>query len=185
MDINIKTLNNNRYLLPNVKKFLFKQIKNEFGFDYVPDWHQDIVKLEEYYINPKNSNFFVALNGDEIIASIGIRQYDKHFEAFKNIYIGDKTASIWRLFVDSRYRRCGLASVMFGICEDFAKKVNYENIYLHTHKNLDGALKFWMKMGFYITIDDNDELQTVHMEKFIQNFDTMQIESIFNYAIEF
>ena len=32
----------------------------------------------------------------------------------------DKTTSIKRLFVNKRYKRCGLASKMFNIVENFA-----------------------------------------------------------------
>ena len=184
MKIYIKTLNNNPQLLKQVRKFLFKNIKNEFGYNYVSKWHQDIINLEEYYIKPNKNNFFLALNSqtNEIIATIGIRAYDKDFEEFKNIYTKDKTASIWRLFVDERYRRCGLASRMFHIAENFAKEVNFENIYLHTHKNLNGALDFWIKMGFIITVESNNKLQTIHMDKNIRKIEL--ISNTPSYAID-
>ena len=187
MKVIIKTLDNNPKLLKDVKEFLFKQIKTEFGYEYVPQWHQDIIKLDEYYINPKNNNFFVAYNQNtrEIIATIGIRAYDKNFEEFKEIYSNDTTASIWRLFVDKRYRRCGLASKMFSVAENFANESGFDKIYLHTHKNLNGALEFWTKMGFIVALDSDDELQTVHMDKKIQGFEINSVQSIFNYASEF
>ena len=73
---------------------------------------------------------------------------------------------------------------MFCVAENFANRCDYKSIYLHTHRNLDGALKFWTKMGFVITIDDNDELQTVHMDKKIQGLDITSVQSSFNYAVE-
>ena len=187
MKIIIKTLNSNPDLVSNVQSFLFKQIKKEFGYGYVPEWHQDIVKIDEYYIMPNRNNFFVALNSEtnEIIATIGIRAYDKDFVEFKNRYSKENTASIWRLFVDEKYRRCGLASKLFSVAENFANEAGFKDIYLHTHKTLNGALKFWMKMGFIITIDSGDELQTVHMDKNIQRIDILPNQSVFNYALEF
>lgn len=185
MNIIIKELDKNS--INDVQEFLFKQIKQEFGFDYVPEWHQDIIKMDEYYINPNRNNFFVALNTEtnEIIATIGIRAYDKDFNQFKGKYFKENTASIWRLFVDRRYRRRGLASKMFSIAESFANNKNFNEIYLHTHKTLDGALSFWTKMGFIVTLDADDELKTVHMDKEIRGFDISTPHITLNHAVEF
>ena len=60
MNVNIKELGNDSNEIENVQKFLFKMIKKEFGYDYVPEWHQDIVNMDEYYINPKRNAFFVS-----------------------------------------------------------------------------------------------------------------------------
>lgn len=185
MNVNIKELSNNSNEIRNVQKFLFKMIKLEFGYDYVPEWHQDIMHLDEYYINPKKNNFFVAyLDSGEIIATIGIRSYDKDFPEFKHLYSQDTTSSIWRLFVDRRCRRCGLASKMFYIAENFANQVGYNDIYLHTHKNLKGALTFWTKMGFVVSLDANDELETVHMDKKIQKLEINPMGIDYNYAVK-
>lgn len=166
MNVVIKQLTNDSKQIAEVQKFLFKMIKMEFGYGYVPEWHQDIVNIKDYYINPMKNNFFVAYHETgQIIATIGIRSYDKNFPEFRDIYSNDRTSSIWRLFVDKRCRRCGLASKMFSIAENFANEVGYEDIYLHTHKTLEGAVEFWMKMGFVVTLDVDNELQTVHMDK--------------------
>ena len=184
MNVEIRPMSNNSNEIVNVQKFLFKMIKKEFGYDYVPEWHQDIVKMDEYYINPKINNFFVAYGETgEIIATIGIRAYDKDFPEFRHLYSKDTTSSIWRLFVDERFRRCGLASKMFSIAENFANEAGYDKIYLHTHKNLDGALEFWTKMGFVVALDSNDELETVHMDKKIQKLDISHLSNGYSYAI--
>ena len=185
MNVIIKPLSNNPKEIEDVKKFLFNMIKLEFGYDYVPEWHQDIVNLEDYYINPKRNNFFVAYyETGEIIATIGIRAYDKDFPEFRHLYSKDTTSSIWRLFVDRRCRRCGLASKMFNIAESFANEVNYDDIYLHTHKTLPGAIEFWTKMGFVVTLDSNDELETVHMDKKIQGLEMNPWGSDFKHAVK-
>ena len=162
MKVIIKELGNDSRNIEDVKDFLFKQIRKEFGYEYVPEWHEDIIKLEDYYINPIRNNFFVAYIEEtgEIIGTIGIRAYDKDFPEFRHLYSIENTSSIWRLFVDERCRRCGLASKLFSIAENFANQSKYQNIYLHTHKTLNGALEFWTKMGFVVSLDANDELQT-------------------------
>ena len=185
MNVIIKELSNDSEQIVDVQKFLFKMIKKEYGYDYVPEWHQDIVNLDEYYILPERNNFFVAyLETGEIIATIGIRAYDKDFPEFRHLYSNVTTSSIWRLFVDERCRRCGLASRMFSIAENFANEVKFENIYLHTHKTLPGALEFWKKMGFVVALDSNDELETVHMDKQIHELEINPQVNSFQYAVK-
>ena len=185
MEVIIKELCNDSKQIHEVQKFLFKMIKKEFGYDYVPEWHQDIVKMDEYYISPERNNFYVAyLESGEIIATIGVRAYDKDFPEFRHLYSMETTSSIWRLFVDERCRRCGLASKMFSIAENFANDVKFKNIYLHTHKTLPGALEFWTKMGFVVALDSNDELETVHMDKQIQELKINSQSSDFKYAVK-
>lgn len=185
MDVVIKELKNDSNQIEDVQNFLFKMIKLEFGYDYVPEWHQDIVNMDEYYIDSERNNFFVAYTETgEIIATIGIRAYDKDFPEFRHLYSNDTTSSIWRLFVDRRCRRCGLASKMFSIAENFANQSGYDDIYLHTHKTLDGALEFWTKMGFVVALDSNDELETVHMDKQIRELEMNPLAQDFKYAVK-
>ena len=73
---------------------------------------------------------------------------------------------------------------MFGVAETFANQQDYDFIYLHTHRTLNGALEFWTKMGFVITIDAGDELETVHMDKKIMGIEITSPSSTFNYALE-
>ena len=185
MKVTIKELSKNSQEIKKVQEFLFKMIKLEFGYDYVPEWHQDIVNMDEYYVNPKRNNFFVAYTETgEVIATIGIRAYDKDFPEFRHLYSNEATSSIWRLFVDRRCRRCGLASKMFDVAENFANQSGFDDIYLHTHKNLDGAIKFWTKMGFVVVWDSNDELETVHMDKKIQGLDINPLANDFSLAVK-
>ena len=185
MNVNIKELSNDSNEIKDVQKFLFKMIKKEFGYDYVPEWHQDIVHMDEYYVNPTRNAFFVAYSEDgEIIGTIGIRAYDKNFGQFKHLYSNKTTSSIWRLFVDEKCRRCGLATKLFSIAENFAKENGFNDIYLHTHRTLDGALQYWTKMGFIIRLDEQDELETVHMDKQIKKLEISPQASILTFAIK-
>ena len=185
MNVTIKQLGSDSKEIDDVREFLFRMIKLEFGYDYVPEWHRDVMNLYEYYIAPEMNNFYVAyLDSGEIIGTIGIRAYDKDFPEFRHLYSNGTTSSIWRLFVDRRCRRCGLASKMFAIAENFANEVGYDDIYLHTHKTLDGALEFWTKMGFVVVLDSNDELETVHMDKKIQGLEINPSAIDFRHAVK-
>ncbi len=73
----------------NVKKFLFKMIQDEFGFGFIPEYHQDIKNMEDYYLDPERNNFFLAIDHDteKIIGTIGIRAYDRDYPIFKSYTI--------------------------------------------------------------------------------------------------
>ena len=73
---------------------------------------------------------------------------------------------------------------MFSIAENFANRSGYRDIYLHTHKDLDGALEFWLKMGFVVALDAEDELQTVHMDKQIHELEINSQAMDFSYAVK-
>ena len=77
-----------------------------------------------------------------------------------------------------------MASKMFSIAENFANEAGYDDIYLHTHKDLDGALEFWTKMGFVAVLDAEDELQTVHMDKKIRGIEVNPQITDFRYAVK-
>lgn len=165
MNILIKEISNDADEINLVKSFLFRQIKKEYGIGRNPKFHYDIDQLEEYYILPPRNNFYIATDGDKIVATGAIRAYDKDFDFFKGIYSEDDTASIWRLMVDENYRRHGLARNIVEVMENFACKKDYDKIYLHTHRYLDAALSFWKSLGYEVTIEEDDYDETTHMQK--------------------
>lgn len=176
MAIVIKEVSEIQNKIPYIKDFIFDQIKKEYNGDINPQYHYDILEIEKYYFTPQRNNLFVAMEGDEIIGTIAVRGYNKSFDEFKGKYDKDTTASIWRLFVDEKFRRNKLATKLYTAVEEFSKENNYKYIYLHTHKNLEGALLFWQKMGFDITLDTDDEFQTVHMHKNLIKLDLDYVE---------
>lgn len=172
VDINyfkIKPMETRDIELFGLKNFLFKIINEEFGYRYVPEYHTDIINLEDYYIKPDKNIFLLAFlkNTDVLIGTLGIRAYDKDYGIFKGIYDAESTASIWRVFIDKKWRRNGIGSKLVSIAEEFCKNKGYKNIYLHTQKMVDGSLDFWLSKGYRITKDMKNELGTVHMEKIL------------------
>ena len=165
MDFEIRQINDDVDEINNIKEFLFGQIEKEYHIGPTPKFHYDIFELEEYYIIPNRNNLFIAFDGQKIVATAGIRAYDKDFDFFKDIYSADNTASIWRLMVDKEYRRNGLARTLVNLLEDFALNQGYSKIYLHTHRYLDAALPFWKSLGYEITIEEDDYDETTHMVK--------------------
>lgn len=152
-----------------VKNFLFSMIKSCYGLDYVPEFHYDVIDIEKYYITPERSNFYIAVDKDKgkLVGTSAIRGYDKDYHIKNKDYTYDKTASIYRMFVDEKYRRCKIASNLLINIELFCREKKYSEIYLHTQKNSCGALPFWLKNNYKITEDVHNERGTIHMEKLI------------------
>ncbi|WP_405307403.1 GNAT family N-acetyltransferase [Methanobrevibacter sp.] len=167
MDIEIREVKNNSVEIANVKDFLYGQIMEVYGIGPTPKFHYDIDGMEEYYLLPSTNNFYIALDGDKIIATAAIRAYDFDNELFRGIYTKEDTASIWRLMVDKNYRRHGIARKLVDIMEEFAKNVGYDRIYLHTHRYLDSGIPFWTSVGYEITIEEDDYDETTHMVKYL------------------
>jgi len=163
MKITIREIKNDE--IGNAQDFLFDQIKKEYGIGPTPKFHYDIEGLKDYYIWPERNNFFIACDGDKIVATAAVRAYDKDYEFFKDIYSKDDTASIWRLMVDEDYRRMGLARRLVGLMEDFAINQGYDKMYLHTHRYLEAALPFWKSLGYKVTVEEDDYDETSHMIK--------------------
>lgn len=165
MDIKIKEIENDESQIKSVQEFLYAQIKIEYGIGPMPEFHYDIDGLKDYYVLPKRNAFFAAYDGDKIVATAGVRGYDKDYEFFKDQYNEENTASIWRLMVDEQYRRNGLARILVKRIEKFAKEEGYKQIYLNTHRYLEAALPFWNSLGYTVTIEEDDYDETNHMIK--------------------
>ena len=74
MAIVIKEVSEIQDKIPHVKDFIFDQIKKEYDGDINPQYHYDILEIEEYYFTPQRNNLFVAMEGDEIIGTIAVTE---------------------------------------------------------------------------------------------------------------
>ena len=165
MNIIIREINDDYDEIALAKTFLYDQIKEVYGIGPTPEFHYDIEGLKDYYILPERNNFFVVLDGDNIIATAGIRAYDKDYEFLKDTCCKENTASIWRLMVDKEYRRNGIARMLVEEMEKFAENEGYTNIYLHSHRYLDAAIPFWKSLGYEVILEEEDYDETSHMIK--------------------
>ena len=92
-------------------------------------------------------------------------------------FSGSEEASIYRVFVEKKYRHQKIATKLIQKVEEFCKNKNYREIYLHTQRPSYGALPFWLNQEFKIVEDTGDEMGTIHMEKVLKR-DLLQITSI-------
>ncbi|MFZ5639220.1 MAG: GNAT family N-acetyltransferase [Bacillota bacterium] len=146
-------------------EFAFRMIKEVYDRGINPVWDCDLLNFEEAYIKTQGNTFLVAFDkNDKIVGTLAVRRYDGRIQALEGFDL-KATAELAKCFVDKRYRRTGIGSLLLKEAEQFCKRSGYKSIYLHTHMYLPGALEFWRSRGFKVRLDEGGPSQTVHMEK--------------------
>lgn len=96
----------------------------------------DLLNIKEFYQKTGRGNFWIALENDKLVGTIGLYELSPDVGYFV------------RLYVDKSYRRRGIGSKLFLTLIEFAKKNNYKKIFLTTSSYQEAANKFYIKMGF-------------------------------------
>lgn len=126
----------------------------------------DFEQFREHYLDSDGAIFLVAMTGDaNIVGSIGILPYDGRIVAVEGRYEAQSAAEIVKCYVDPAYRRFGIGSMLVKELENMVKDMHYTTLYLHTHRFLPGAVDFWKRQGFTVISEQEDDWQTVHMDK--------------------
>lgn len=126
----------------------------------------DFQQFREHYLDSDGAIFLVAKMGDAgIVGSIGILPYDGRIEAVEGRYPDQTAAEIVKCYVDPAYRRYGIGSMLVQELENVVKDMHYTTLYLHTHRFLPGAVDFWKRQGYTVITEQDDDWQTVHMDK--------------------
>ncbi|MFS0868339.1 GNAT family N-acetyltransferase [Paenibacillus xylanilyticus] len=128
----------------------------------------DLLQFREHYMDRTDAVFLIAVVEEAgIVGSIGILPYDGRIKAVAGRYTENEAAELVKCYVDSRYRRYGIGSLLVRELEKVVSDLHYTTLYLHTHRFLPGAVDFWKRQGYSILVEENDDWQTVHMEKVI------------------
>ncbi len=128
----------------------------------------DLEQFKEHYLDSAVTVFLVAVTEDnEIVGSIGILPYDGRIEAVNGQYPEQSAAEIVKCYVDSKYRRYGIGSLLVRELEKVVAELHYTTLYLHTHRFLPGAVDFWKRQGYVVVVEQDDDWQTVHMDKLL------------------
>lgn len=152
--------------IENIKSFIINIIETDFGYSINPDWHYDVINFEKVYFNENSSVYIATDDSNSIIGTIASRPLDKIL-TFPNLFNSKNTSSIWRHYVKKNYRRMGIGTKLLKYIESFALEQNFNYIYLHTQKTIEGSLNYWLKNNYEIICDQNDEWKTVHLYKAI------------------
>lgn len=150
-----------------VMDFIIRLRKELFPMLSQEDVPKDLVCFEEYYHNQDDAALFAAflLNG-YVVGTIGVLPYDGRFNQLQQFYGNTSMAEIVKCYVDFNYRRLGIGTRLYKTALDFSRSAGYEDLYLHTHPFLPGAIPFWKAKGFRSRIVEDDPIwNTIHMDK--------------------
>jgi GNAT superfamily N-acetyltransferase len=158
--------------LPGARSVMLDTFYHEFGYGYRPEWHSDVINLEGAYMLPERHALFVAVKGDEVVGTTGVRgtgpSSPPHPAWLAARYPNGSTAQLFRVYVRPEHRRCGLARALVDMATAFvAQTPGYQRLYLHTDTRVAGAEPFWRSMAQDVHDDrDGDPVgfQTVHFE---------------------
>lgn len=116
-----------------VRELIFEIKEKEFG--QPSKSRPDLANIKEFYQKTGRGNFWIALEDDKLVGTIGLYELSPDIGYFVRFYI------------DKNYRRKGICSKLFFTLIEFAKKNNYKKIILTTSSDQEAAIKFYDKMG--------------------------------------
>ncbi|MFF8228050.1 GNAT family N-acetyltransferase [Streptomyces caelestis] len=156
------------------RRVMLDTFYNEFGYGYVPQWHQDVVGIEGAYLDDPRHLLLVAVHDGEVVATTGVRsqgpKYPPHPRWLAERYPSGSTAQLVRVYVRPEHRRRGLARTLVdAACDFIANTPGYERIYLHTNVNVEGTEAFWRSAAKEVfdartTGEHGPGVATVHFE---------------------
>jgi ribosomal protein S18 acetylase RimI-like enzyme len=140
---------------------------------YKPDLHYDVGRLAEVYSQPRFC-LLVAVDEQtgEVAGTAAVRpggpKSPPHPQWLCDKYDPDKTAQLFRFYIDPAYRRRGLARELLDAARYWiTSEGGYEVIYLHTDPRSPGAEAYWRSMPTIEVYDGRTEggsYQTLHFE---------------------
>jgi GNAT superfamily N-acetyltransferase len=158
--------------LAGARSVMLDTFYHEFGYGYRPEWHRDVIDLDDAYVRNSRHALFVAVKGDEVVGTTGVRATapasPPHPAWLAARYPDGSTAQLFRVYVRPDHRRCGLARALVDLATSFvADTPGYERLYLHTDTRIAGAEPFWRSVATEVhDARDGDPItfQTVHFE---------------------
>nr|XP_019568074.1 PREDICTED: N-acetylaspartate synthetase [Rhinolophus sinicus] len=99
--------------------------------------HTDMADIEQYYMKPPGSCFWVAVLDGNVVGIVAARAHE-----------ADNTVELLRMSVDSRFRGKGIAKALGRKVLEFALVRNYSAVVLGTTAVKVAAHKLYESLGF-------------------------------------
>ncbi len=154
-----------------IRSFCLAMVKEVYGFDYNPDWHQDLDSLLEgeasHYTAANRGCMFVLRSPQgEVIGTAGMRGLfwkPNMVEKFRERY-GDcqQIASNWRMYIHPAYRGQGMGKSLVTLRELAAVNYGYHTMYLHCDIAALKLRNHWETLGF---VNFANDIKTSHYDK--------------------
>ena len=111
--------------------------QSEFNISITLDAQPDLLEIPEFYQH-RNGNFWIALNGSEVVGTIALKD------------IGDREGALRKMFVKAKYRgaAAGVAHKLLRVLLQWCEQKRYRAIYLGTTPQFVAAHRFYEKNDF-------------------------------------
>lgn len=96
---------------------------------------QDLKEIERIY-GGRGEAFFVAVNDDHVIGTVGVKQED------------DRIALLRRIFVHPSYRNQRIGEKLIDYAIHFCKENGYHEVIFKTSSKMDKAIRLCERKGF-------------------------------------
>lgn len=132
--------------------------QKEFHIAITADQQPDLKTIPQFYQSGKG-NFWIALDGDQVVGTIGL------------LDIGHSEAALRKMFVHQDYRgkEKAIAKQLLDTSLEWAKEHQIKSIYLGTTPAFLAAHRFYEKNGFV----------EIHSDKLPKSFPIMQVDKKF------
>jgi ribosomal protein S18 acetylase RimI-like enzyme len=150
--------------------------EHDLGYGYQSQWHWDLDRMVETYVDNPRQAMFVATDGTgAVVGTAAIRvggpNVPPHPEELGRRYADRQAvAQLLRVTTLPEHRRAGLARRLVAACQGFVRADGgYRVIYLHTNTWVPAAEPFWRSLPVIEVRDDRAEerdprFATVHFE---------------------
>lgn len=149
--------------LDDARALMVRVFEEDFGYGYRPQFHADVDRLQEVYLDDPRHALFLAVDDDtsEVIGTGGVRSGGLKPEFnpawLVERYDPERTAQLVRVYVSSGYRGLGVARALVDETLRFVAGVpDYDVIALHCDPKSPGAERFWRSMPATLILDDRD-----------------------------
>ena len=151
-------------LAEDCRRFCLGIIKTTYGYDYRPDWHDDLDSLREgeaSHYAPGNRGAFFALRDAEanVVGTAGMRglSYKPSIAGlFTRRYPDiERVAFNGRMYVDPAWRKQGLGRILIGVREEAARRMGYATLYHHCDAKAERLRRYWVRQGFRLVAEDD------------------------------
>jgi GNAT superfamily N-acetyltransferase len=148
----------------------------DLGYGYQPQWHWDLDRPVETYVdNPRQAMFVAVDTAGAVVSTAAIRiggpNVPPHPPELGRRYADRQAvAQLLRVATLPEHRRHGLARRLVAACQEFVRADGgFRVIYLHTNTRVPAAEPFWRSLPVVEIRDDRGEesdprFATVHFE---------------------
>ncbi|MFZ2619270.1 MAG: GNAT family N-acetyltransferase, partial [Alphaproteobacteria bacterium] len=146
------------------RTFCLQVIKDTYGYDYTPAWHEDLDSLTQphgHYDVAQRSRFFIVQNAaGEVLGTAGLRGLwwkPNMVELLKEIYPHPQTVgSLWRMYLHPSIRKQGVGNALIQLCHNAAKAHGYQHMYLHCETKANRLRQYYQTYGYNCILEEPD-----------------------------